>query len=469
MRKVFKMLLIFTTVFLSIFLLPFMVKAENKNVEIVVSAIPSNGTDEKHLMCGSSLVFAVEINSAEVDKDNADIDWTVTKKDDTSMQAVYEVKNNGANLEIYAPYGYSEELEISVCVNGNAALTDTYTLETQENEKMVGKTFFQFDIGSAGEDIICNPTTEVWNADENTYTITMPSVSLKNDCILFHGWKCSDGNIYDPGAKVTVFKKNGFMLVSAWYDILDEPAIIATKVPMYTEEPATTTGSAVTADPTEAPQESDIPEVTEKPEKTQIPSVTNVPELTQTPIATVTPEETTAPIVTEVPEVTEGPVTTTILELTQAPVVTATPEVTKVPVTIGTPEIQQTPVAISTPEIQQTPVATSTPKVTIQPTANPESYEIKTVSKITVKKAGSRKIKVSWSKVSNVKGYRIVYSTNKSFKNNSTKYKTTTATKITLTKLTKNKTYYVKVCAYKVVDGKKVYGTYSNMKSIILK
>ena len=108
------------------------------------------------------------------------------------------------------------------------------------------------------------------------------------------------------------------------------------------------------------------------------------------------------------------------------------------------------------------------PEVTAEPTTTPVVNEIKTVSKVIVKKAGSRKVKVSWSKVSNVKGYRIAYSTNKNFKKNSTKYRTTTATKTILSKLTKKKTYYVKVCAYTVVDGHRVYGNYSYVKKITL-
>ncbi len=454
------MLLMCMVLVLPMLVLPFMAKAGNKEVEISVLALPENGSDGKHLMCGSSLIFEVEINSDEVDKNTADIDWNVTKKDGTPMQAVYEVRNDSKNLEVYAPYGYSEELEVSVCVNGKVALSDTYTFETQENEKMVGKSFFQFDLGSAGEDIVCSPTTEVWNAGEKTYTITMPSVSLKNDCILFHGWKCSNGYVYVQGEKVTVsYKTSGFMIVSAWYDVLDEPGIMATKFPLYTEEPVATTGAAVTTAPAETSQvsatSSAVPQVTIEP------AVSTIPEMTEEPVETIAPEVTTEPMVTIEPEVTKEPVVSVTPEGTVIPeqtaIVTSTPEVTKVPEVTGTPKVEQTP------------VATETPEVTAEPTATPVVDEIKTVSKVIVKKAGSRKVKVSWSKVSNVKGYRVAYSTNKNFKKNSTKYRTTTATKTILSKLTKKKTYYVKVCAYTVVDGHRVYGNYSNVKKITLK
>ena len=467
MKKRFKMLFLCIAVVLPVLFLPFMAKAENKDVKIRVGFIPNNGSNEKYLMCGSSLTFTVDINSSEVDTKNAKIDWNVTKKDGTAMQAVYEVQKNGKNLEVYAPYGYSEELEVSVCVNGNKALTDTYAFETQENEKMVGKTFFQFDLGSEADHMVCSPTTEVWDANKQTYTITMPYVSHENNGILFHGWKCFDGNIYDPGAKVTVPRNNGFMPVTAWYDVLDEPEIIATKAPLFTDEPAVTTGVAVTTAPAETAQASAIPSVV--PEVTTGPAVRVTPEATEVVAVTITPEITQVPAVTDTPEITMEPTVTGTPEVTKEPLVSVTPAEPTAPTVASTPEVTKTPEVTGTTEVTQAPLVPSAPQVTKEPVSESEKDKVKTVSKITVKKSGSRKAKVSWSKVSNVKGYRIAYSTNRSFKNNSTKYKTTKATKITLTKLTKNKTYYVKVCAYKVVDGKRVYGTYSSVKKITLK
>ena len=121
MKKSLKMFFMCMVLAIPMLFLPFISKAENKEVKISVSVIPENGSDGKHLMCGSSLIFAVDINSSAVDKEHAKIDWNVTKKDGTTMQAVYEVQNNGKNLEVYAPYGYPEELEVSVCINGNKA------------------------------------------------------------------------------------------------------------------------------------------------------------------------------------------------------------------------------------------------------------------------------------------------------------------------------------------------------------
>lgn len=77
----------------------------------------------------------------------------------------------------------------------------------------------------------------------------------------------------------------------------------------------------------------------------------------------------------------------------------------------------------------------------------------------------SKKIKVTYNKVSNVKGYQIQYSTNSKMTNAKTVL--TTSNTYTLSSLTKGKTYYVRVRAYKLDSkGNKVYGYYSSIKSI---
>lgn len=72
-------------------------------------------------------------------------------------------------------------------------------------------------------------------------------------------------------------------------------------------------------------------------------------------------------------------------------------------------------------------------------------------------------IKVSYSKVTGASGYEIAYSTNKS-----SGFKTiaTVDASITISKLDIDKTYYVKVRSYKVVDGKHYYGSYSAVSSV---
>ncbi|MPM58345.1 hypothetical protein SDC9_105176 [bioreactor metagenome] len=78
----------------------------------------------------------------------------------------------------------------------------------------------------------------------------------------------------------------------------------------------------------------------------------------------------------------------------------------------------------------------------------------------------SKSIKVSWNKISGAKGYEVYRSTSKKGK-----YSKTTTSNLSYTNknLTKKKTYYYKVRAYKVVNNKKVYSSYSSIKSISAK
>ncbi len=76
---------------------------------------------------------------------------------------------------------------------------------------------------------------------------------------------------------------------------------------------------------------------------------------------------------------------------------------------------------------------------------------------------GGKKLVVSWKKVKNADGYKILLSTGKAFKKTKT-VMVEGKTSATVKKLQK-KTYYVKVCAYTVDGaGKKVYGKYSAVK-----
>ena len=69
-------------------------------------------------------------------------------------------------------------------------------------------------------------------------------------------------------------------------------------------------------------------------------------------------------------------------------------------------------------------------------------------------------------KTATVSGYQIVCATDKKFSKNVVK--TTVSGKSlskTVTGLKKGKTYYVKLRAYKTVNGTKIYGQYSSVKS----
>ena len=89
-----------------------------------------------------------------------------------------------------------------------------------------------------------------------------------------------------------------------------------------------------------------------------------------------------------------------------------------------------------------------------------------TLSKVT--KTASGKLKATWKKHSTqTTGFQIRYSTSSTFKT----YKTVTvsgksAVSKTVSKLRKGKKYYVKVRAYKTVNGTRYYGSWSAVKSV---
>lgn len=90
-----------------------------------------------------------------------------------------------------------------------------------------------------------------------------------------------------------------------------------------------------------------------------------------------------------------------------------------------------------------------------------------TLSKVSV---GSKSATPTWKKVSGVSGYEVMYSTSSKFSSSKTATVSKgSSTKTTIKKLTKGKKYYFKVRAYKTVDGKKVYGAWSAVKSVKVK
>ena len=89
------------------------------------------------------------------------------------------------------------------------------------------------------------------------------------------------------------------------------------------------------------------------------------------------------------------------------------------------------------------------------------------VASLKLKNLKGKKIKVTFSSNGNASGYEIVYSTSKSFKK--AKKKNVVKTSAKLTKLKKKKTYYVKVRAYTISEGTKIFGDFSSVKKVKIK
>lgn len=93
----------------------------------------------------------------------------------------------------------------------------------------------------------------------------------------------------------------------------------------------------------------------------------------------------------------------------------------------------------------------------------------RTISKVkgfSAKNKKRKRIVLKWKKVSEAQGYQIQYTTKK--KASKQKVKNTKKTKYVLTKL-KNKVYYVRVRAYRMENGKKIYSQWSVIKKIRVK
>ncbi len=98
---------------------------------------------------------------------------------------------------------------------------------------------------------------------------------------------------------------------------------------------------------------------------------------------------------------------------------------------------------------------------TLQSASKPKKPTIKSLKK------GKKSFVLQWKKIKDVKGYQVQYSTSKKFKKaKKVNIKKSSTTKLTVKKLKKKKKYYVRMRSYKVVNGKKVYSSWSKTKTV---
>lgn len=97
-----------------------------------------------------------------------------------------------------------------------------------------------------------------------------------------------------------------------------------------------------------------------------------------------------------------------------------------------------------------------------------KKVSVSQVKNVCVKNSSSRAMTVSYSKLSGVGGYQIVYDTNSKF--TTKKWVGRVGLSKTITGLKKGKKYYVKVRAF-ITDstGKRIYGPYSSVKTVCIK
>jgi uncharacterized protein YkwD len=98
---------------------------------------------------------------------------------------------------------------------------------------------------------------------------------------------------------------------------------------------------------------------------------------------------------------------------------------------------------------------------TLKSASKPKKPTIKSLKK------GKKSFILKWKKIKDVKGYQVQYSTSKKFKKaKKINIKKSSTTKLTVKKLKKKKKYYVRMRSYKMVNGKKVYSSWSKTKTV---
>ena len=203
---------------------------------------------------------------------------------------------------------------------------------------------------------------------------------------------------------------------------------------------------------------------------------------TVAPVTTVAPTEkttTVAPVTTQAPtEKATTAVPTTQTPTTQAPTTVAPTEkaTTAVPTTQAPTEkattvapTTQTPTTIAPSETgttTKTETTKETPTVSTTEIVTTKTAQTVKVPKVKIKKAtkkrSAKKLKVTLKTAKGVKGYQVMISKSKKFKK--AKVKNYKKAKFTIKKLKANKKYFIRVRAYKVVNGEVYYGKWSNRK-----
>ncbi len=127
------------------------------------------------------------------------------------------------------------------------------------------------------------------------------------------------------------------------------------------------------------------------------------------------------------------------------------------------PTPQPTPQpSVPTTQAQQTTQPQQTTQAQSNSAQKPKSTKTKKV------KGSKKAVAVQWVKTKGVKGYEIQVATDKKFKKNkkTVTIKKQKTTKTTVKKLKAKKKYFVRVRTYKTVNGKKVYSSWSKVKSV---
>lgn len=244
-------------------------KEEVEKIEVTYDYIPKDGSDEHNLMWGSSMgIYAKLILSdgTAADIDNDEIYWEIKEKNGRTVQSVqteYVTSDGFKGLEIYAPYGYTEELIIKAVYKNNSDISASYQLNTTSTSPIfgdkfnAGKTFFRFkpneptDEKAVGDEPLF---TEKWDKENTSYSVILPDNTYQIDGYEFKGWKDEYGKLHQPGETLTI-KSTGspaFYTLDASWKKSGRTEIVTTQSattekPTISEQPQQTSSAALSA------------------------------------------------------------------------------------------------------------------------------------------------------------------------------------------------------------------------------
>lgn len=185
---------------------------------------------------------------------------------------------------------------------------------------------------------------------------------------------------------------------------------------------------------------------------------------TQQPINTEEPEYPVSPKPTERPE---KPISTQRPINTEGPEYPVSPKPTEQP-TKPIPTASPAQVVLPT---QLSVVSSSVVNSNLEKEEKSQkNIKLPMIKQIQIKSSGKSEVKVVWKKLDEADGYQLQYAMDKKFKKKAkSKHVSSPKTSVMLKGLMKKKTYFVRIRAYKSVDGKKVYGKWKTGKKVNIK
>ena len=201
-------------------------------IEIVPGIMEQGQESENCYYSGAHINFQAKVymkdGTVAVGGKNAQVTCELRKKDGTQPQAVCNLINpvypipEGvqlddrafADIRIYAPYNYAEELELVVRSVHNKNVSASYNFQTITTG--TDETISLYDTGITAGKVTVKQPKESWNAADGTYRVVLPEVIAENKADQFVGWKNKKGKVYAAGKTVTVKNQQPYKFKAVW-------------------------------------------------------------------------------------------------------------------------------------------------------------------------------------------------------------------------------------------------------------